>query len=219
MPTESVLNNPQMLSYIDTIANRESEAARSLRKTIESLSVPDMSLNPDSAQLLAFLVKLTRAKKLLELGTYYGYSALRLAEALPENGTLMTCDIQSQTLETAKSAWKHAGVDQKITAITQPALTLLDTLKTTSLSTFDCIFIDADKNNYPEYYEACLALTKPSGLIAIDNTLCFGKNQVSDSLHPAARAVDHLNQTLKKDERIDLVTLSIGDGLTLLRKR
>jgi len=160
-------------------------------------------------------VKLTGAKRCIEIGTYTGYSALAVALALPKDGKVICCDVSEEFTNVGRPFWKKAKVENKIDLRIGPALETLKTLK----GPFDFVFIDADKGNYVNYYERCLKLLRRGGLMAIDNVLWSG-----EVANPAAKddltvALRKFNDFVHGDERVDLVMLSIGDGVTLARKR
>ena len=170
---------------------------------------------------MALLLQLMGAKKVLEIGTFMGYSALCMALALPPDGTVTACDVSEDYAAIARRYWQAAGVADKITLRLAPALDTLDALLATGQAgTFDFAFIDADKVNYRHYYEKSLALLRPGGLIAIDNVLWGGDVADPDITDdPDTIALRNLNQTLHQDDRIDLSMLVIADGLTLALKR
>jgi predicted O-methyltransferase YrrM len=201
--------------YIAEHAVREAPVLRELREATASVKWSGMQIGADQGQLMAILVKLMGAKRCLEIGTYTGYSALAVALALPKDGKIVCCDISEEFTNVGKPFWKKAGVDRKIDLRIGPALRTLDELD----GEFDFVFIDADKGNYTAYYERCLELLRPGGLIAIDNVLWSGEvanPKAKDDLTVALRKFnDHVHQ----DERVDLVMLSVGDGVTLALKR
>ena len=169
---------------------------------------------------MALLIKLTGARKVLEIGTFTGYSALTMALALPPNGRIIACDVSREWTTIAARYWAEAGVAARIDLRLAPALeTTAVLLDAGEALTFDFAFIDADKERYADYYEAALQLLRAGGLIAVDNTLWNGR-----VANPAAHDADTLairafNERLKDDLRIDLSLVPIGDGLTLARKR
>ncbi|KAK0131857.1 Catechol O-methyltransferase domain-containing protein 1 [Merluccius polli] len=151
---------------------------------------------------------------------YTGYNALNMALSIPENGTVVACEIENDYVEIARPFFKEAGVESKIDVRIQPAMQTLDELIAAGeAGTFDFAFIDADKLNYDGYYERSLQLVRKGGIVAIDNVLWSGKvvNPAADDL--VSQALDALNKKLHKDERIDLSMLTVGDGLTLAFKR
>jgi caffeoyl-CoA O-methyltransferase len=177
-------------------------------------------ISPEQGQFMSLLIRLIGAERAIEIGVYTGYSSLWTALALPPTGRLIACDISKQWTDVAKRYWKEAGVDKKIDLRLRPALDTLDRLLAEGRAgAFDFAFIDADKENYDAYYERCLALLRPGGLIAIDNTLWDGRVTAPDPGDDETMAIDALNTKLRQDTRIDLSLVPIGDGLTLVWKR
>ncbi|MEM7062497.1 MAG: class I SAM-dependent methyltransferase [Cyanobacteria bacterium P01_B01_bin.77] len=208
-----------LYDYLLSVSLRESETLTQLRQ--ETAKHPDsiMQIAPDQGQFMALLIQLMGAKKILEIGTFTGYSALCMALVLPPDGILITCDIEENCREFGPPYWQAAGVADKIDLRIAPALDTLDSLlQTGCANTFDFAFIDADKTNYPQYYEKCLELLRPGGLIAIDNVLWGGAVANPEITDADTVALRELNQALSKDPRIDLSMLPIGDGLTLAFK-
>ncbi|MEO5843311.1 MAG: class I SAM-dependent methyltransferase, partial [Caldimonas sp.] len=179
-----------------------------------------MQISPEQGQFMALLVKLLGARRALEVGVFTGYSALTVALALPADGTLLACDISDEYTRIGRSYWQQAGVADKIDLQLGPALATLDArLAAGEAGRYDFAFIDADKTGYDAYYERCLQLLRPGGMIAIDNTLWGGKVARPAGGDADTAALQALNAKLHGDERIDLSLLPIGDGLTLARKR
>jgi predicted O-methyltransferase YrrM len=205
--------------YIAEHAVREAPVLRELRKATASVKWSGMQIGADQGNLMALLVKIAGAKRCLEIGTYTGYSALAVALALPKDGKLICCDISEEWTAIGKPFWKKAGVDKKIDLRIAPALRTLDQLLVKGKGKFDFVFIDADKENYLNYYERCLKLVRRGGLIAIDNVLWSGEVANEKAQDAMTVALRKFNDRLHKDERVDLVMLSIGDGVTLARKR
>jgi predicted O-methyltransferase YrrM len=205
--------------YIAEHAVREAPILRELRKATAAVKWSGMQIGADQGNLMALLVKLMGAKRCLEIGTYTGYSALAVALALPEDGKIICCDVSEEWTNVGKPFWKKAGVEKKIDLRIAPALRTLDGLLKREKAKFDFVFIDADKENYLNYYERCLELVRSGGLIAVDNVLWSGEvanPKAKDSMTVALRKFnDHVHQ----DERVDLVMLSVGDGVTLALKR
>jgi predicted O-methyltransferase YrrM len=179
-----------------------------------------MQVAPEQAQFMQFLIRMISAKKVLELGTFTGYSALAMALALPDDGRVITCDINTEWTDQAQPFWQEAGQNNKIDLRLAPALSTLQALLDAGEEqTFDFIFIDADKTNYVAYYELALQLISPRGVIAIDNTLWKGDVINLDDTRPQTREIRRLNAHLHADTRVDISLLPLADGLFLIRKR
>jgi predicted O-methyltransferase YrrM len=210
----------EVYDYLLRVSLREPDVLRRLREETASLEEAAMQIGPEQGQLMALLVELVGARRVLEIGTFTGYSALVVALALPEDGRVVACDVSEEWTGVARRYWKEAGVAHKIELRLAPALETLDELLAEgAMGTFDFAFIDADKEHYADYYERSLELVRRGGLIAIDNVLWSGKvadPAVTDADTEAIRA---LNARLKHDERVSLSLVPIGDGLTLARKR
>jgi len=178
-----------------------------------------MVSSPEQAQFIQLLIQLMGAKKTLEVGTFTGYSALAVALALPEDGQLITCDIDAQVTTIAQEYWQRAGVGNKIKLHLAPALDTLDQLLVNGeAGSFDFVFIDGDKKNYPNYYEKALQLLRTGGLVAIDNVLWSGKVADQDINDDSTCTIRQLNAAIKDDQRVSISMLPLGDGLTLARK-
>ena len=187
----------------------------------ETRKMPDgrMQISSDQGQFMGFLVKLTNTKKIIDVGTYTGYSSLVMALALPEDGQIFSCDISEEYTAVARRFWQEAGVSNKIQLLLGLAEeTLVELIKNGEAGTFDMAFIDADKVNYKIYYENCLDLLRPGGLILIDNVLWSGKTANPDETDDDTVAIRELNLFVHNDKRVDLSLLPVGDGLTLALK-
>ena len=215
-------------NYIDTglydyiLANslRDTPLLARLREETAAMPGGGMQISPDQGQFMALLVKLTGARRILEIGSFTGYSALVMAQALPESGSITACDLSEEYAATARRYWKEAGVAGRIDLRLGPAAdTLSALLAEGGAGSYDLAFIDADKVNYGSYYESCLELLRPGGLILIDNVLWNGRPARPEEVDEDTVAIRALNAALHWDERVDVSLLSIGDGLTLARKR
>ncbi|WP_420416974.1 O-methyltransferase [Pacificispira sp.] len=210
-----------LYDYLISQSLRETPIQSRLREETAALGGPaGMQVSPEQGQFLAFLASLIGAKRVVEVGTFTGYSALSVALALPADGRITCCDVSADWTAIAQRYWEQAGVAGKIELRLAPALETLDALVSEEgVDKVDMAFIDADKERYDGYYEACLTLVRPGGLIAIDNVLWGGA--VADPANKSAdtEAIRALNAKLKEDRRVDLSLLPIGDGLTLCRKR
>jgi len=179
-----------------------------------------MQIGPEQGQFMALLAKLIGAQRCIEVGVFTGYSSLAVALALPENGRILACDVSEEWTGIARRFWREAGVEHKIELKLQAAArTLEERIAAGEAGLHDFAFIDADKEGYATYYELCLKLLRPGGLIAVDNTLWSGKVADPHTQDKNAQVMRKFNETLHRDERIDLSLLPIGDGLTLARKR
>ena len=202
-------------AYLLANSLRETPVQRALRAATSRMPRSTMQIAPEQGQFLQLLLKLTGALRCVEIGTFTGYSALAMALALPPGGRIVCCDLSEEWTSVARKYWARASVSKKIQLRLGPALGTLKKLK----SPFDFAFIDADKANYQNYYERCLTLVRRGGLIAIDNTLWYGR--VIDRRDQSAdtRAIRAFNRRLRRDRRVDIALVPIGDGLTLALKR
>jgi caffeoyl-CoA O-methyltransferase len=176
-----------------------------------------MQISPEQGTLMTILARAISARHAVEVGTFTGYSAICVARALPDDGTLLCCDVSDEWTSVARRYWKKAGLSRKITLKLAPALETLAALPANEM--FDFAFIDADKSNQSAYYEEILKRLRSNGLILIDNVLWNGevlnqRNQTADT-----RSIRELNNFLPNDNRVDTVMLPIADGITICRKR
>jgi len=220
MTNRSISLTDSLYEYLLTVSLREPDLLRRLR--VETAAHPQsrMQIAPEQGQFMALLARLLDARRCLEVGVFTGYSSLAVALALPDDGRIVACDVSEEWTAVARRYWAEAGVEHKIDLRLAPALdTLQALLASGEAGTFDFAFLDADKENYPRYYELALELVRPGGLIVVDNTLWSGR--VADPANDEATtiALREFNLRLHGDERIDLSLVPIGDGLTLARKR
>jgi predicted O-methyltransferase YrrM len=179
-----------------------------------------MQISPEQGAVLALLVELTDARRCLEIGTFTGYSSLAVALALPVDGRIVCCDVSDEYTSVARRYWAEAGVTDRVDLRLGPALETLDTLLADGAAgTFDLAFIDADKTGYPDYWERCVELVRPGGVIALDNVLWGGRVADPDDDHPSTRAIREVNERVAADPRVRQVLLAIADGMTIARKR
>lgn len=220
MTRETITVDDQLYDYILDVSLREPPLLEELREETARMPASDCQISPEQGQFMAFLVKLIGARRTLEIGVFTGYSALWVAQALPEEGQIVACDISEAWTAVARRYWKEAGVDDKIELHLAPAAETLNRLiEEGQGGSFDFAFIDADKAGYDTYYEQCLTLLRPGGLIAIDNVLRDGRVIHERPPSEGTRAIQRLNRKLHTDPRIDLSLVPIADGLTLARKR
>jgi predicted O-methyltransferase YrrM len=209
-----------LYQYLLDVSLRETPLLKRLRDETQALPMARWQVAPEQGQFLALLVKLTGARRLLEVGTFTGYSALCMAAALPADGSLICCDIPGDYNATARRYWQEAGLAGRIDLRLAPALeTLAELERQGQGEQYDLVFIDADKANYPAYLEHALRLLRVGGLAVFDNTLWSGRVLEAHPESADTRAIQALNRALKDDVRVDLSLLPIGDGLTLCRKR
>jgi caffeoyl-CoA O-methyltransferase len=207
--------------YIVSVSVREPEPVVG-RLLVGTTGLPNaaMQISTQQGQFMTLLARLIGARRAIEVGVFTGYSAFCVARALPENGKLVACEINEEYAKMARGFWVEAGVADRIDLRLAPAWETLDTLLAAGeAGTFDLAFIDADKENYNVYYEQLLELVRPGGLILIDNVLWGGLVLDPSRNDPETVAIRALNEKLRRDERVDLTMLPIGDGLTLARKR
>lgn len=216
MSNQPLAIDARLYQYIVDVAVKETPPQRALREATRDHPASVMQIAPDQGQFMAFLVRLIAARRIVEIGTFTGYSALCMAQALPADGELVCCDVSEEYTAIGKPYWEQAGVIDKIDLRIAPALTTLDAL-IADQQRFDLAFIDADKENYPHYFDRCLSLLRSGGLILFDNTLWSGRVADPCCDDPDTLALRELNEALAVDPRVDVALLTIADGLTLAR--
>lgn len=220
MPSEDLTIGAELWEYMRSVTLREPDLLRRLRQETADLPSSSCQISAEQGQFMALLIHLMGARRTIEVGVYTGYSALVVAQALPEDGHIVACDINEDWTGIARRYWREAGVDRKIDLRIAPATSTLDNLIATGQAgRFDFVFIDADKTNYKNYYEQALVLLRPGGLIAVDNVLWYGRVIDAASDDPDTRAIRAFNAQLKGDERVWLSMLPVRDGLTLACKK
>ncbi len=209
-----------LADYVDGNWLRDSAVKRRLREETARLSAGGMQIAAHQGQQMALLARAMGARRAVEVGTFTGYSSLCLAEALPVDGKLWCCDVSEEWTRIARRAWKEAGVESRIELTIGPALGTLDWLLAQGLAgQLDLAFIDANKDDYDAYYERCLKLVRPGGLLLIDNVLWGGSVANLEIDDRDTKAIRALNAKLKADERVDLALFAVGDGMTCALKR
>ena len=220
MSNRSIVLTDSLYEYMTDVSLREPPLLLALREETSELTQRAMQISPEQGQFMALLARLTGARRCLEVGVFTGYSSLVTALALPDNGSIVACDVSEEWTAVARRYWREAGVAHKIELRLAPATeTLDDLLAQGRAGTFDFAFIDADKTNYLAYYERTLALLRTGGLALVDNTLWSGRVADPEVADADTVALRHFNEVLHRDERIDLSLLPLGDGLTVVRKR
>ena len=220
MTNRSLNLDDALYQYLLDVSLRESPLLKRLREGTARLPTARWQIAPEQGQFMALLVQISGARKILEIGTFTGYSALCMAQAMPADGRLICCDLPGEYNAIAERYWDEAGVAERIDLRLAPALETLSALERGGQSeSFDLIFIDADKANYRVYLEHALVLVRQGGLILFDNVLWSGRVLEQSPESADTRAIQALNRGLLRDSRIDLSLLPLGDGLTLCRKR
>ncbi|HEU0140734.1 MAG TPA: class I SAM-dependent methyltransferase [Bryobacteraceae bacterium] len=219
----SLTNTPvdaRLWAYIQDVSRREPDLLRRVREETARLPEAHMQITPEQGQFLGLLVRLLEATQVLEVGVFTGYSSLSLALALPDHGRIVACDRSEEFTSMARRYWREAGVEHKIDLRLGPALDTLDgLLSERRKGTFDLAFIDADKQNYDNYYERALLLIRPGGLIAIDNVLWHGVVIDETTNDDSTIAIRTFNRKIHQDDRVWVSMVPIGDGLTLVLKK
>jgi caffeoyl-CoA O-methyltransferase len=219
MASRTINLNERVYDYLVAHSVREQPVLKALRAETAKLPQSLMQISPEQGQFMALLVQLIGARRTIEVGTFTGYSALVVAQALPANGKVIACDVSEAFTAVARRYWAKAKVAKKIDLRLAPAKQTLDKLLAAGeAGRFDFAFIDADKGNYGAYYERCLKLLRRGGLIAIDNVLWGGEVANPKANDKDTRAIRALNRKLKADKRVSISMVPIGDGLTLARK-
>lgn len=219
MTRKTLTINDQIYDYLLSVSLKETDAQRELREETAKLKQAMMQISPDQGQFMALLVKLMNAKRIIEIGVFTGYSSLCMALAMPDDGRIVACDINKKYTDIARRYWQKAGVADKIELMLAPAIETLDKLlQQGEQNTYDFVFIDADKPEYPDYYERSLQLVRPGGLIVIDNVLWYGKPADPDEKDKDTQAIREFNQKLFNDKRVQISMLTIADGVTLAMK-
>ncbi|AUI61781.1 O-methyltransferase [Amycolatopsis sp. BJA-103] len=216
----SLVLDDEIQQYVLDVSLREDDIARELRMATMRLYQHGMLTPPEEAQLLGLLVRLMSATTVVEVGTFTGYGTLAMARALPAHGRVITCDISAEWADIGRPFWERAGVADRIQVEIGPAVETLDALLADGAAgTVDFAFIDCNKESYSSYFERCLELLRPGGLLVVDNVLWSGKVARHDISDPETDSLRALNSALRNDKRIELSMLPVFDGVTLAYKR
>jgi len=216
MANRTLTLTDDLVDYVQRLGVREHPVLAKLREQTAPMPQSNMQIGPDQGAFMALLVKLIGARRILEIGTFTGYSSTAMALAMPPDGRITCCDVSREWTDVARRAWADVGVADRVELRLAPAT---ETLATLADDSFDLAFIDADKPSYDAYYEGCLRVVRPGGLILIDNVLWSGDVADPNVDNENVRAIRALNEKIAADDRVDQVILPIGDGLTLARPR
>lgn len=205
-----------LVAYVRRYGVREHPVLADLRERTAAMPEHDMQIAPEQGAFMGLLVRLSGATRVLEIGTFTGYSSTAMALALPTDGRITCCDVSREWTDVARRAWTDAGVADRVELRLAPAT---ETLVTLDDDAFDMAFIDADKPSYDAYYEGCLRVVRPGGLILVDNVLWGGDVADPSVRDESVQAIRALNEKIAADERVDHVLLPVADGLTMARIR
>lgn len=220
MSNRTISMNDRLYDYLLKVSLHEAPILRRLREETAKHPMARMQISPEQGQFMQMLIRVSGAKRCLEVGVFTGYSSLAVALALPDEGRIIACDVSEEYTAIARRYWHEAGVEKKIDLRLAPALATLDKmLKNGEQGRYDFAFLDADKSNYLNYYERVIKLLRPGGLVAVDNVLWSGAVIDKKDKSEDTAAIRKFNEALHADQRIELSMLPIGDGLTLARKR
>ena len=211
--------NDNLIKYLETTGYRSDELIDKLvAETLSLGGVAQMQIAPEQGQFLEIIVKISQAKNCLEIGRFTGLSSLCIAKGLPQHGKLVAVDNSDEFLPMAEKYWKMAMLDSKIESVIGAGVEVMKSMIDRQHS-FDFIFIDADKNNYPKYYELALQLLRPNGIIIIDNMLWHGDVADENKNDSQTNTIRNLNKKILKDERVNFSLIPLSDGLSFIRKK
>jgi caffeoyl-CoA O-methyltransferase len=219
--SSTTLGRPDAIhDYILRWGFNEPPVLARLREETAAHPRSSMQIAPEQGALLGLLTELLGARRCLEIGTFTGYSSLAVALALPDDGTIVCCDVSDEYTSVARRYWTEAGVADKVDLRLGPAVATLDRLLADGgAGTFDLAFIDADKGSYPTYWERCVELVRPGGVISLDNVLRGGAVAEPSDRDDETRIMREVNQAIAGDPRVRHVLLGIADGMTIALRR
>ncbi len=220
MTTRSSFLSPAVADYLRASVHDEPPLLQELREETQGLEGAGMQIGVDQGRFMQLLVEVLGARRALEIGVYTGYSSLCVALALPSDGYLLACDVSEEWTQIARRYWQRAAVAERIELRLAPALETLDALLASpDTEAFDLAFIDADKAAYDAYYERCLRLLRPGGLIIFDNALWDGRVADPSAQSEDTLAIRAINAKVLSDSRVRASLIAVGDGLLLACKR
>jgi predicted O-methyltransferase YrrM len=220
MTKRSIGLDEPLYDYLLDVSLRESDLLADLREETAAMPQANMQIAPEQGQFMALLARLIGTRRYLEVGTFTGYSALAVMLALPEHAEASCLDISEEWTAVAERYWIRAGINERMHLHLGPAADSLNRLMRDGWrDDYDFAFIDADKPGYIEYFEACLQLIRPGGLILVDNTLWDGKVADESVEDDDTAAIREFNARVASDDRVDLSLLPLADGVTVLRRR
>jgi len=219
MSNQTIQVDENLYQYILSVSLREDALLRALREETSQLEMARMQISPEQGQFMALLMKLTGARRYLEVGTFTGYSALVCALAMPDDAELFALDISEEWTAIARRYWEEAGVAERISLRLGSASETMQAMLPAEQDSFDAIFIDADKTGYAAYIQYGFELLRPGGFLMLDNVLWGGNVIDPTDDDEDTVAIRRVNEAMLADERFDLSLVPIGDGLTLARKR
>ena len=208
---------PELQSYIESVTLKENDILKRLREETALMPEAGFQISPDQGQFMAFLANAVGAKRYLEIGVFTGYSTLVMAQAMGPDCHVTACDISEEFTNVGKKYWCVAGFEDNINLQIAPALQTLDKLIAEGTEPFDIAFIDPDKPNMPHYFERCLKLVRKGGLILSDNVLWSGKIIDESDQEENTLVLRKFNQDRFIDDRVEVVILPIGDGISMAR--
>lgn len=219
MSNQTLPLDDNLYNYLLSVSLREHPLLTQLREETAALEMARMQIAPEQGQFMAMLLRLTGAKRYLEVGTFTGYSALVCALAMPADGQVFALDISEEWTAIAKRYWIKAGVDDRISLHLGSAAETMAAMLPAEQASFDAVFIDADKTGYAAYIQYGYELLRPGGFLMLDNVLWGGRVIDPNEDDEDTVAIRRVNEAMLADERFDISLVPIGDGLTIARKR
>jgi caffeoyl-CoA O-methyltransferase len=212
MSNRTLTLTDQLVDYVRRVGVREHPVLARLREETAPMPNAGMQIAPEQGAFMGLIVRLIGARRILEIGTFTGYSSTAMALAMPPDGRITCLDVSREWTDRARQTWQDAGVADRVELRIGPAAGSLAALDGAS---FDLAFIDADKTSYDVYYEGCLRVVRPGGVILIDNVLQGGRVTDDAAEDDSVVAIRALNEKIAADERVDMTLLPVADGLTL----